>query len=246
MEATLRERTGSLALWDRIYALRRGWWILILCVGAAIGVAVLKIRRSAPIYQADTVVQRKNERSPLEALTNTRPTPSEMLSELELIRSAAVLAPVVGIEVHDGDAGSSPKVAQLRQGLDVTQIRGTNLIRISYRSTNPKTAAARANRIAVSYRDFSARKEKQEARQRRAFIAQQLDQVADSVRSAQDLIAQQQTAAGTLDPSDRASALGHDLLAAETEMRALRFEESVLANLVSASDRNDTADDGMR
>src|SRR5262245_41091990 len=171
---------SSLALWDRIYALRRGWWIVLVCVVAATTAAVLKVRFSVPVYQAEAIVQRKQEQSPLAAVAS-RQTLGELLSEMELIRSTAVLGQVVASDARAASVTQlTQHIVQLRRRLELSQVRGTNLIRIAFTSPDPSEAAALANGVATSYRNFSANKAKQEARRRRDFIAQQLDQVADS------------------------------------------------------------------
>jgi polysaccharide biosynthesis transport protein len=236
---------NSFAFWDRLYVLRRRWWVVLLSGIAGIGVANLKLRSVVPVYQAESTVQRKMERSPLEGIASQ--APSDMVSELEIFRSSAVLGAVVDSTNRNlTDSAREDSIKSMRRTLNVGQVPGTNLIRITYRHFDPKVAAHVVNKAATAYQAFSVRKAREDAARRREFIEQELGKMSDSVDVAQRMLAEYQRSAGVYNPTDRGSAIYDALIAAEGEVSNLRFQEGVLQTIIAGLRNTNDSNDALR
>ncbi|HLA90421.1 MAG TPA: polysaccharide biosynthesis tyrosine autokinase [Gemmatimonadaceae bacterium] len=76
----------------------RRWWLLLLLPGLVAGGVWLVQSRRPERYTATAMLQREERRSPLETISPDRPDPSlsqAVLSEIEILRSRAVLGAVV-------------------------------------------------------------------------------------------------------------------------------------------------------
>lgn len=97
-------RRGSIAALSRgnlqeyMYLLGRRWWLIAACVVLALATALVADRLRVDRYSAEVLLQREAHTSPLDALTAGigAPVPLEAVaSQIEILRSRAVLAPVV-------------------------------------------------------------------------------------------------------------------------------------------------------
>lgn len=138
--------------------------------------------------------------------------------------------------VHPLDAAS-----QLRAGLRVETVPGTNLIRIRYSSRDPQLAAAVPNLVASIYRDMRALHAHEAARRRVEFIAGQLSQLADSVEAADLALMRYEQEAGLFSPTEQAGTMAAGVAAADRKLREISFRERLLESL-ALSLRQDRAD----
>jgi capsular exopolysaccharide synthesis family protein len=125
-------------------------------------------------------------------------------------------------------------IGRLQRDLRIEPVRATSLIRVRYTNPDRLLAAEVVNGVARSYQLYAATRGRDEAALRREFIATQLASLADSVRSAHAVLAQYQQQSRTLDPRVEGDALSGAIMTSETELQQLRFQESVLQNLMTA------------
>lgn len=125
-----------------------------------------------PTYQAETKILVKRERQdPVVSTDKENPsfrdlvTEEELNSEVELMRSDDVLRKVVakcGLDQHSSllsylfGSGSQEKrtakaVAALSKGLDIEPLKKSNIIQITYRSKDPRRAAAVLSAVDAFY-----------------------------------------------------------------------------------------------
>jgi tyrosine-protein kinase Etk/Wzc len=131
----------------------------------------------------------------------------------------------------------------LERSLRVEQGAGPDLIWIRYRDPDPEHAARLVNSVASSYQKHRARSARETAGRRRQFIAEQLQDIADSLRVAQQGVVDY-LATTLYDPNTETSAVVSELLAVDARVRDLQYQESVLSGLVAGlrtSGQNDQA-----
>jgi polysaccharide biosynthesis transport protein len=123
-------------------------------------------------------------------------------------------------------------IERLQRSIDVEPGRGPALIRVRYRHPDPVIAAAVVNAVAAAYQQHRAEAAREAASRRREVIARQLVEMADSLDAAQELVVEYQRSAG-LDPGMEGGRLTTMVLETESELRTLRFQESLLESLVA-------------
>ncbi len=143
-------------------------------------------------------------------------------------------------------AASEDAARDLRGSIKVTRLRDTNLLQIACTDADPQLAAAVPNVTASVYRSFSAVRARRAATLRREFLAGQVAQITDSLMAAQQVLADYQARSKTLDPRTEGEALGEASRAAQTDLRTLRFKESVLQSLVHALQTPGNSDEAVR
>jgi capsular exopolysaccharide synthesis family protein len=133
----------------------------------------------------------------------------------------------------------------LERGLRIEQGAGADLIWIRYRSADAQHAARLVNAVAASYQRHRARSARETAGRRRQFIADQLNSMADSLRTAQQGVIDY-LAFTLYDPNTENSAVVSELLAGDAALRELRYQESVLSGLVAGLQTSGDNDQALR
>ncbi len=127
-------------------------------------------------------------------------------------------------------------IDRLGRPLNVNQLTGTNLVRLTYRDPDPNVAAEVVNAVAASYQEYSAELARDNAVRRREFLSDQLAAMSDSLAAEQGRLQDLQSRIGLIDPNIDAQAMTNQLMAAQTQLRELRFQEGVLESAVAAMD----------
>jgi tyrosine-protein kinase Etk/Wzc len=122
-------------------------------------------------------------------------------------------------------------VERLENRVLVEQGKGIGLIWIRYTDPDPRIAAAVANGVAESYRDYGVWSARENARKRRESILTQLVKLADSVQTAQAAMLDYQERQQLIDPNVEGNALLSSRLQTENDLRTLRFQEGLLRSL---------------
>jgi polysaccharide biosynthesis transport protein len=123
-------------------------------------------------------------------------------------------------------------IERLQRSIRVEPGRSPTLVRIRYTNQDPVIAAAVANGVAAAYQQQRAESAREAASRRREVIAGQLVQLADSLDVVQTAVVDYQRTAG-LDPGFEGGQLMNMVLSAESDLRTLRFQESLLESLVA-------------
>jgi capsular exopolysaccharide synthesis family protein len=136
-------------------------------------------------------------------------------------------------------------IERLQSRVLVEEGLGPDMIRLQFTDSDPRHAAAVLNQTAASYIEYSKGSNKAAQARRRAAIADQMVLLADSLRAAQDQSMQYQSEARLLDPSVEGNALMTNMLTTETELQAMRFDESVLESMVTGLQNSDGSDESL-
>ena len=136
-------------------------------------------------------------------------------------------------------------VERLQRRVRVEPGRAPGLVRVTYSDPDPRLAADVANGMAWAYQAQRARMAREAAVRRREVIASQLVNLADSLEMAQDEVVAYQSQSQFLDPGQEGSQLVSSVLATESELRTLRFQEGLLSSLVTGLQSPDGADESL-
>ncbi|HSN67978.1 MAG TPA: Wzz/FepE/Etk N-terminal domain-containing protein [Thermoanaerobaculia bacterium] len=128
-------------------AVRRGWWIVLASVAAALVVAAIAMAAMEPVYRAGTLVAV----TPSASVTDA----GDVLKSLETLERRTVIATFARVP----GTPESREAVSLREGIDAKTLRAyrvsgsvlpsTNIIRISVEGPDPAVAAQFANALAT-------------------------------------------------------------------------------------------------
>ena len=130
------------------------------------------------------------------------------------------------------DAGEAE--TELRSSLRAEQQNQSMMMSIKYTHSDPVLAALVANGVAISYRWQSGENARQEARQRSALLRQRMAVIQDSLALAQHAVREFNRQAGLNGLGSEENAIGNEVAAAQTEVRRLRDQISLLQELRTA------------
>lgn len=111
-------------------------------------------------------------------------------TETEIILSKQVIGKVVSSLTALGENSKAISEADITKNLQVEEIKGTDILEISYKSTNPKLAAFVVNQTMQAYIENNKQVNRAEALAAKKFIAQQLPETQESVRQAEKALRQ--------------------------------------------------------
>jgi polysaccharide biosynthesis transport protein len=147
----------------------------------------------------------------------------------------------VGMGVQELQAA----VERLQRRVRVEPGRAPGLVRVTYSDTDPRTAADVANGMASAYQAQRARMAREAAIRRREVIASQLVGLADSLEFAQQEVVAYQAQSQLLDPGYEGSQLMSSVLATESDLRTLRFQEGLLSSVVAGLQGPEASDESL-
>ncbi|QFS43260.1 GumC family protein [Nostoc sphaeroides] len=162
--------------------LKRRWLLIITIMGSVFGVTGLVTFIQKPIYEAESKLLFNNQ-SPssltavsqqLGQLTGLTTNSNLLETEAEIIRSHPLTQKIID-ELHIKDNLGQPlELRDFLRNLKIKNIRGTNILQLSYRSANPQEATAILNRLMSAYLENNIRINRSEATATREFLNKQL------------------------------------------------------------------------
>lgn len=127
--------------------MKRGWWIVLASVAAALAVAAIAMAAVEPVYRSGALVAV----TPSASITD----PADVLKSLETLERRTVIATFARVS----GTPESRQAVSTREGIDVDTLRAyrvsgsvlpsTNIIRISVEGPDPVVAARYANALAT-------------------------------------------------------------------------------------------------
>ncbi|MHC5916367.1 MAG: GumC family protein [Nostoc sp.] len=181
---------------------KRRWFLIAIIVGSVFGATVLLTFLQKPIYEAEAKLL-FNKESGLSSLTGA----SEQLGQLgqltgltnlsnpleteaEIIRSNPLIQKTItGLQLKD-KLGQPLEIEDFLRKLKVKPIRETDVLQLSYRSTNPQEATAIINTLMSSYIANNVQVNRSEARAAREFLNKQLPLVEAKVKQGEAALRQ--------------------------------------------------------
>lgn len=161
-----------------------------------------------------------------------------LATQRQLLQSTQLLETVVEDLDLRNDDGTLLSAATLRPGLDIDTIPGTNILQITYESSDPEFSAAVVNTLMDAYVEKNIENNRSEARAAREFIEEQLPEAREAVDRAAEAIrdfkvrndivnldAESQAVVGLLENIEgNIRTLGTDLAAVTSRANAIQDE----------------------
>ena len=170
--------------------LKRRWLPGFLMVSSVFGLTATVTHLQKPVYEAEGTLL-FNKKNPVSALSGMAEKAGELSgltqlsnpldTESEILRSLPLVKKVIA-ELKLKDAEGNPlKVGEFLEKLKIKSIRGTDVLKSTYRSTDAKEAAAVINLMAKNYLENNVRMNRAEAVAAREFISRELPRVESRV-----------------------------------------------------------------
>lgn len=165
--------------------LRRRWLPALLVMGSVTTLTALITFLQKPIYEAEGKVLLKKDSGISSALEGSSlgslgelaglgQKSNPISTEAEIIKSAPVALPVIqGLRLQDDD-GKTLKLEAFLKKLAVSNTKDTDIIEISYKSTDAQQATAVVNKLIEIYRANNVERTRAQATAARKFIETQL------------------------------------------------------------------------
>ena len=234
---------NAVSLSHYFWLLRRAWWKIALATALTTAVAGFAAYHIQPVYESTARIALDHEIPNMvmgdHGSVDLSGSESEQFfnTELELIRSDAVLRPVAEQFHLLLKEGASPQPGSLTaeapaslSGLSVVHPASSYLINISYRSHDPRQAAAIANAIthSFSFRSHSMRADA--SHEESEFIGAQLGDLKQKMDDSATALAKYEKQLGVINADEKTSILEsrlRELNTAYTEAQNDRVKKEV-------------------
>jgi capsular exopolysaccharide synthesis family protein len=237
------------------WILRRHLWKIVAFVAACVLATAIVSARLQPIYESTATID-IDRQAPAEVVgqNSMRPAADDneafLATQIKLIQSDSVLRPVaeqyhlLNLEEQPNHL-SSQKVQEMAAApvslsqLRVTRPTGTDLLLISYRSTDPRLAADVSNAIANSYLAHSYDIRIRSSDSLSSFMEKQLDELKAKMERSNLALTQYEKDLDVINPDEKTNILSARLLQLNTEYTNAQAErvskEAALNSIKSGS-----------
>ena len=173
---------------------KRRWPVASVVFAFVFGVTALVTYSTKPVYESEgkLVFTKKSGASSLSslsqqmgelgALTNLS---NPVDTESEIIRSYPIVIKTITTLKLTDDQGKQLSLEVFLKKLKLKTVRGTDVMQLSYKSTNPQEAADVVNSLMKYYLESNVRTNRTEARSAREFLSKQLPEVEHRVTKAE-------------------------------------------------------------
>ena len=190
---TAQEQEDSSIDLSRFWHIIRKRWVLTSIVFASVfglTAIVTFIQNQKPIYESEgkLVFSKKNAASSLSSLANLAGLAnisSPIETESEIIRSYPIVSKTISFLGLKNSDGKTLPTDSFLKNLTLKSIRGTDVLQISYRSTNPQESANVVNTIIKNYLDSNIDSNRTEAKAANEFLSSQLPKAEGQVKEAE-------------------------------------------------------------
>ncbi|KST66008.1 chain-length determining protein [Mastigocoleus testarum BC008] len=189
-----REDTDYIDLEQYWLILKRRWVPASVVAGSVVGLAALVTFMQKPIYEAKAELL-FNKQSNVSSLTGLSGAVGELSgitnlsnpleTEAKVIRSNPIIQKTIDKFNLRDDDNEPISIEDFLKQLKVKSAKGTDVLEISYKGTDPQQAAAIVNSLMQDYIDNNIRVNTAEARAAREFLNNQLPEVESRVVKAE-------------------------------------------------------------
>ena len=238
-----------------LWILRRHLWKIVAFVAACVLATAIVSARLQPVYESTATIDIDHQ-GPAEVVgqdsmgSAANDTETFLATQIKLIQSDSVVRPVaeqyhlLNLEEQSNHL-SSQKVQEMAAApvslsqLRVTRPTGTNLLLISYRSTDPRLAADVANATANSYLAHTYNIRIRSSDSLSSFMEKQLDELKAKMERSNLALAQYEKDLDVINPDEKTNILSARLLQLNTEYTNAQAErvskEAALNTIKSGS-----------
>ena len=173
---------------------KRHWLVTSIVFASVLGVTALLTYSAKPVYESEgkLVFTKKSGASSLAGLSQSlgelgglTNLSNPVDTESEIIRSYPIVIKTITTLNLTNDQGKQISLENFLKKLKLKTIRGTDVIQLSYRSTNPQEAADVVNSLMKYYLESNIRTNRTEARSEREFLDKQLPEIEKRVTKAE-------------------------------------------------------------
>jgi capsular exopolysaccharide synthesis family protein len=174
--------------------LKRRWLVILLVMASVLGAAISYTYSQKPVYQAKgkLLFEKKDGVSSLTSLAasvgelggvgnNSNPIDTEA----EVIRSHPLITKTINQLRIKNTKGEPIEIDVFLKQLKLQTIRGTDVMELSYNSTNPQEAADTVNTLMKYYLDNNILINRSQATAARKFLSQELPRIEKQVTKAE-------------------------------------------------------------
>jgi polysaccharide biosynthesis transport protein len=174
--------------------LKRRWLPSAVVVSSIVGITALITFQQKPIYETEgkLLFNKSNKISALAGLSagigdlsGVTNLSNPLETESEIIRSYPLLERTITKLNLKDKRGKPLKVDSFLKSLKVKSVKGTDILMLTYRSTNPEEAANVVNSLMTDYLENSKNNSTAETRAAREFLSKQLPEVEAKVAKAE-------------------------------------------------------------
>jgi uncharacterized protein involved in exopolysaccharide biosynthesis len=209
------------------WAVRRHLWKVLSFVTVSVIATVVISSRLTPMYEATTTVDIDREMPTgivgQESRRNLNDADQFLTTQLALIASDSVLRPVADqYNLREIELGSTESIAEdptrshdapvLLKRLKVTRPPNTYLVKISYRSSDPKLAANVSNAIAQSYLEHTYNIRFRSSASLSAFMEKQLEELKAKMELSGSALSKFEQMLNVINPEEKTSIISARLL----------------------------------
>jgi capsular exopolysaccharide synthesis family protein len=179
------------------YIIKRRWKPTLIVIASVFGLTAIVTFSQKPIYESQgrLVFTKRDTASSLSSLTNIADklgdlggltnTSNPIDTESEIIRSYPIVSKTINSLELKNSAGDVLSTDSFLKNLNLKTLRGTDVLQVSYRSTNPQEATNVVNAMIKYYLDSNVNANRTEARSAKEFLSSQLPQVEEQVKQAE-------------------------------------------------------------
>lgn len=222
-----------------LWILRRHRWRILAFVLTCVLATFVVAKRLTPVYESTATID-VDRQTPTGIIgqdsvrTASNDADQYLATQIDLITSDSVLRPVVQRfhlrEVEKDQFEAGPNTAEREDApialshLQVTRPSNTYLLRIGYRSTNPRLSADVANAIANSYLDHNYSIKFQSTSGVSKFMEKQLEDLKAKMERSSTALAQFEKELNVIDPEQKTSILSGRLVQLNSEFTNAQAE----------------------
>ena len=179
--------------------LKRRWLLIAVVTGSVSALSTLVAFRQKPFYEAegkllfnktDRVSSLTNPSAPVGELRGVTDLSSPLDTEAEIIRSNPIIKKTITSLSLTDKKGTPVEIDEFLTKLKVKSIKGTDILAISYRTSDPKEAVAVVNSVMKYYLANNISVNQAQARSANRFLSNQLPQVEARVVRAEGALRQ--------------------------------------------------------
>ncbi len=192
-----QEQDTSIDLSKYWHIIRKHWVPTSIVIASVFGLTAIFTFIQKPIYesQGKLVFTKKDAVSSLSSLANIAGkvgelggltnTSNPVDTESEIIRSAPVVSKTIDALQLKNDKGEPLSTDRFLKTLSLKNIRGTDVLQISYKSTDARESANVVNSIIKNYLSTNISSNRTEASAAKEFLSSQLPKVDEQVKIAE-------------------------------------------------------------
>ena len=232
-------------------AIRRHAWRIALFVGVTLLCTTIIVLRIPKQYQSTAVI-RIDPSLPVNVVSNQVGNSggvnmgAQLATDEKEIVSPAVITPVIlklGLWKQPADNSSaavpSSLVSKISGGINVSQVRGTYLLNVSYRSASPGQAASVANALAEQFIDHEYQTRNSALLSLTQYMREQIKELGQRMKESQLALNAFERDNNIINPDNISGQLTQQLSALQQELGQEQSEQrSLEANLALAKEGN--------